>query len=114
MHNKEHEREPSEEGEAFLPQTRASEDASTTVPDLQNSRKRGVMWYLRILLEVTMTVTIVFLLSSKSQTTLTRETIRRSPIPRRMSTFKLLLRNNCIAIQTNMIRSPKENCQILQ
>ncbi|KAF1997771.1 hypothetical protein P154DRAFT_524513 [Amniculicola lignicola CBS 123094] len=74
------ENEPSEEGEAFLSHTRASEDASTSVPEMRSPRRRGAMWYLRILLDAAMAVTIVFLLSSHS--TLTRETIRKTPVPR--------------------------------
>ncbi|ORY17589.1 hypothetical protein BCR34DRAFT_22113 [Clohesyomyces aquaticus] len=78
MIHKEH--EPSEEGEAFLSESRASEDASTSVPELRGSRRRGAIWYLRILVEVAMAVAIVFLLFSHSKPA--RETIRTTPVPR--------------------------------
>ena len=82
-------READEEGEAFLhvPQSGSSEsvaaDPSTERPwhGGRNGRGRGPTWYLRLLLEISMAVTIVYLVVAKPFI-VSRETIRLSPVPR--------------------------------
>lgn len=82
-------REVDEEGEAFLhaPESGSSEsvaaDSSIQRPwhGGGNGRGRGPTWYLRLLLEISMAVTIVYLVVAKPFI-VSRETIRLSPVPR--------------------------------
>jgi hypothetical protein len=66
------------EDEAFLQQSRISEDEAL-FPSEKKSTRRGVLWYLRILLEIGMAATIVFLLFLRPTTT--TEHIRKTPVP---------------------------------
>ncbi|KAK6343482.1 hypothetical protein TWF730_011071 [Orbilia blumenaviensis] len=66
----------SEEGQAFLLKDGGSEDALWQ----KRPEKRNVTWYLRLLLELAMGVTIVILLVWNSYQG--RDTIKRTPVPR--------------------------------
>jgi hypothetical protein len=88
--------EADEEEQAFLPQAGFREDANADGPSEQptrhKSRRRQVTWWLRLLLDIGMAVTIVYLLVFKPFV-VSRETIRRTPVPRCTFTlpFPLLL-----------------------
>jgi hypothetical protein len=73
--------EPDEEGQAFLPISRNSEDVPTPLRESRETRWR-VWWHLRILLELAMATTIIFLLFFRSVPE--RHTIRKTPVPQRM------------------------------
>jgi hypothetical protein len=79
--------EADEEEQAFLPQS--SEDGTASSPlDGQRgggskSRRRQVMGYVRLLLEIAMAVTILCLVVFKPFI-VARGTIRRTPVPQRM------------------------------
>jgi len=70
--------ETEEEGQAFLSDSRDSEDASTPLRESRASRWR-VWWHLRILFEVAMAATIIFLLFFRPVPE--RQTIRNTPVP---------------------------------
>jgi hypothetical protein len=79
--------ETNEEEQAFL--SRPSEDGAVDSPssvsenqkpNSSNGRRRKVIGYLRLVLEIAMASTIVYLLVFKPFI-VTRETIRRTPIP---------------------------------
>lgn len=89
-------REPDEEQQTFLPKSESNEDVATGFStvclkcDANNPRKRGVIWYLRLFLEVAMAATIVYLLVAKPLI-VSRETLRRTPVPnlpRKIYTFQ--------------------------
>jgi hypothetical protein len=78
--------EADEEEQAFLPQSSEDGTASSS-PDSQRgsgtkSRRRQVIGYLRLLLEIAMAVTIICLVVFKPFV-VARETIRRTPVPQR-------------------------------
>ncbi|KAF3915341.1 hypothetical protein AA313_de0205100 [Arthrobotrys entomopaga] len=76
-----------EEGQAFLPSSRNSEEDAPRL--LLERPKRGLLWYLRLLLEFGMAVTIVVFIAAKPYCG--RGTIRRSPVPqfpRKIWTFQ--------------------------
>ncbi len=72
-----------EEEEAFL--GRPSDEAPATRVDTtsasQGGKRRRVVGYLRIVLEIAMAATIAYLLIAKPFV-VSRETIRRTPVPR--------------------------------
>ena len=77
-------REDEEEEEAFLSQP-LDDDAPSSSSESQErggSRRRVVTAYLRVMLEIAMAATIVYLLVAKPFV-VQRETIRKTPVPRR-------------------------------
>lgn len=70
-----------EEQASFLPHNpRDSEDAAASAADRSSTRRKTTTWYLRLLLDVAMAATIIFLLFFRSPS---RDTIRRTPVPTR-------------------------------
>lgn len=67
-----------EEQASFLPHSpRDSQDAVAASAE-RNSKRRKTTWYLRLLLDIAMAATIIFLLFFRSPP---RNTIRRTPVP---------------------------------
>jgi hypothetical protein len=90
-------READEEEQAFLPQPGSnSTDHDASDAAIDNGPRRGWAWYLRLLLELAMAATIGYLVVFKPFV-VTRETIRRTPVPRCTSTRfgVFLLKSRC-------------------
>ncbi|KAK4250550.1 hypothetical protein C7999DRAFT_38393 [Corynascus novoguineensis] len=88
--------EAGEEEQTFLPKASSSDDVSTDFGSeirgraASNSRKRGIVWWLRLVLELAMAGTIVYLLVAKPLVA-SRGTLRRTPVPefpRKIYTFR--------------------------
>ena len=77
-------REDEEEEEAFLTQSLDDDEPSSSSESQKRggSRRRVVTAYLRVILEIAMAATIVYLLVAKPFV-VQRETIRKTPVPRR-------------------------------
>jgi hypothetical protein len=79
-------RESDEEEQTFLPKLESNEDVATGFStvclkcDANNPRKRGLVWYLRLFLEIAMAATLVYLLVAKPLV-VSRHTLRRTPVP---------------------------------
>ena len=69
-----------EEGQAFLSSDRSSEEVRWQLSEKQ-PEKRKATWYLRLVLEIAMAITIVVLLAGEPYR---KDTIRRTPVPRCM------------------------------
>ena len=89
--------EADEEGEAFLRPGAREDDVADSLMERQrrggsNPRKWEVSWYLRLLLEVAMAATIVYLLVFKPFV-VTREAIWKTPVPQCMlpKMFRVLM-----------------------
>jgi hypothetical protein len=76
-------REDEEEEEAFLPQPSEDgvvPDSRSNTPERSGTKRKQVTGYLRILLEIFMAATIAYLVVFKPFI-ISRETIRRTPVP---------------------------------
>jgi hypothetical protein len=86
MNPSKRESELDEENEAFLDDSEGSEHGATPSKALHNTR-RGVTWYLRIIMEIAMAATIAYLLLFRPPT---HPTLQRTPVPnlpRKITTF---------------------------
>lgn len=100
-----------EEKQAFLPQSRADEHGSSSPIESRGARK-PVTWYLRLLFELVMASTIVFLLFFRPSST--RGSLRRSPVPQRMSGPALQATRNLFRIVFLMSCSAAEDVHFPQ
>lgn len=107
--------EAGEEEQTFLPKASSSDDVSTDFgPEIRgrgagNSRKRGVVWWLRLVLELAMAGTIVYLLVAKPLVA-SRGTLRRTPVPecRCYGSFSVSI----LWLLTERYSSPKEDLHL--
>ncbi|KAL2155865.1 hypothetical protein VTH82DRAFT_607 [Thermothelomyces myriococcoides] len=76
--------EGGEEEQTFLPKGSSSDDVSAEFgPEVRGhvvKKRRGIVWWLRLLLDLAMAGTIVYLVVAKPFV-VSRETIRRTPVP---------------------------------
>ncbi|KAL2021439.1 hypothetical protein VTK56DRAFT_7192 [Thermocarpiscus australiensis] len=79
-----------EEEQAFLPESKSNGNVGSECSSECRRQQRGLTWYLRLLLEIAMAATIVYLVVFKPFVVVGRQTIRRTPVPqfpRKIYTF---------------------------